>query len=382
MTEIVDLNYRGNLMNIHQKKDVKDITRVVFDNPVWKMGAGDPVPDMPLDIQIEVTNVCNLLCEACPYVFSVREKEFFPWDLLKELVDQAAEEGVAYVTLGGIGETMLYRRIFEAVKYIREKKVKPKGLRTIPYMPSVVISNGQWLKGQIEQCLENPPDLISFSLAGLTDDEFLERRKGLNISKFEDLLSRLFHERKFIRDIDGGVAPIIHVSTHIFPAEYETRQDDIARFKERFFGISDAVVVKPTMHGPNYSVDTFGEFSIRPDKFYHGGGMEKHQVVEESAYTRNTPCFEPSRRLAMASNGKVWCGHNNLEGFGDHLGDLTTHSLREVWHGDRMTKFRNQIRSGIFHRSGCQQCGSGPRTETQMQEQHQFVPTSNIQLAA
>jgi len=68
-----ELSYRDDSMKILMKHGVKDITRVVFDNPVWGTGWGDPIPDMPLDVQIELTNVCNLRCESCPYTHSKRK---------------------------------------------------------------------------------------------------------------------------------------------------------------------------------------------------------------------------------------------------------------------------------------------------------------------
>lgn len=55
----------GAILKIIKDGDVKDIMDVYFDHPVWSMKRGYPVPDMPLDVQLELENRCNLSCESC-----------------------------------------------------------------------------------------------------------------------------------------------------------------------------------------------------------------------------------------------------------------------------------------------------------------------------
>lgn len=338
-----ELSYRDDSMKILMKHGVKDITRVVFDNPVWGTGWGDPIPDMPLDVQIELTNVCNLRCESCPYTHSKRKKENLEWDILKKIVDEAVEESVAYFTICGIGEATLHPDLFRPFEYIRSKKVTPKGLRTLDMMPTVFISNGSWTDDIVEKCIENPPDLISFSLAGLTDEEIATRRTPLDLDRFIHNVSEIYNNRKLIRDIDGGVSPVIHISTHIFPYEIETRAEDIERFKEKFFKMSDAVVIKPTML----------YYRFTP----YEKNLDYYENISEDQYCRTVPCFETSRRLSVTCSGDVWCGHQLPEDFGSKFGNVKEQSLREIWHGDKLNDFRLDVRAGIFKRANCQACG-------------------------
>ncbi len=163
---------RANAMTIIAKDHrLKDITRVYFNHPAWSMNWGDPVPDMPLDVMIELVNRCNLSCEACPIHYLTREESHLDWETLTRIVDEAAEEGVCYFTVCGLGEAALHPQLFSLLKYIRTKQVVPKGLRTLTMMPSVLISNAMWSDHQVDECIENPPDLLSVSLAGLTDAE-------------------------------------------------------------------------------------------------------------------------------------------------------------------------------------------------------------------
>lgn len=347
--KMAELSYRGGSMKIWVKDEVKDITRVVFDHPIWRVKIGDPVPDMPLDVQIELTNTCNLGCEACSYKDSKRKKEFLEWNTLKNIVDEAANESTAYFTICGIGEAALHPDLFRFFKYVRSKTVKPKGLRTLEAMLTVLISNGCWTDNQVQECIENPPDLLSFSLAGLTDEEIKKRRAPLDLDRFIGNVSKIYHGRKLKRKIDGGVSPVIHISTHIFPHEMRERADDIEKFKEKFFQISDAIVVKPT------------ELDLRFTPYEQF--LEDHMDISEVHYKRTSPCFETSRRLSITSNGDVWCGHHLPEDFGPILGNIKNQSIREIWHSEKMNEFRLDARAGIFSRSCCQTCGGEIREE-------------------
>ena len=348
---MVKITYgRANSMIIYQKEDVVDVSKLVFDHPAWKMGWKDPVPDMPLDVQIELVNQCNLHCEACPITHQKREVSHLEWETLKRIVDEAAEEGVFYFTICGIGEAALHPDCFRLLRYIRDKKVVAKGIRSIPFMPSIMISNAMWTKTQLEQCIENPPDLLSVSLAGLTDEEITKRRSPINLDRFYDNLAAVYKNRKVKRDVDGGVSPVIHVSTHIYPWEMEQRVEEIEKFKNKWFEIADAVVIKATMLDLHY-------------KDYSNFIGSSYVKLTASSYERTAPCFETSRRLSINSNGDVWCGHHNSEDFGNLLGNVKKMSLREVWHGNLMNAFRKQVRAGLFDRPGCKSCGEELRID-------------------
>jgi len=349
MKKMNELSYRGGSMRIWVKDGLKDITRVVFDHPIWKTKLGDSIPDMPLDVQIELINTCNLRCESCSYKDSKRKKESLNWNILKSIVDEAANEGVAYFTICGIGEATLHPDIFNFFKYVRSKVAKPKGLQKLSIIPTVLISNGCWTDKQVNECIENPPDLVSFSLAGLTNEEIKQRRAPLDLDDFIETVSKVYHGRKLKLNIDGGISPVIHISTHIFPHEMRSRSEDIEKFKAKFSQIADAVVIKTTELDQRFT--PYEQF------------LEDCIDISEQHYNRTLPCFETSRRLSIASNGDVWCGHHLPEDFGSILGNIQEQSLKEIWQCEKMNKFRLDARAGIFNRPCCQTCGGEIREE-------------------
>jgi len=343
---------RGGAMIKDYKSDTtKDIMREYFNHPVWGMNWGDPVPDMPLDVQLELVNRCNLDCLSCNPGEQKRPLSFLGWDTLKKIVDEAAEEGVAYFTICGIGEASMHPDLFKLLQYIRSKKVAPKGLRLFDFMPSVLISNGHWTQDQVDSCIENPPDLLSLSLAGITDEDITTRRKGIDLDRFTENVGRIYNNRKVLREADGGLSPTIHISTHLYPDEMAGMKDEIAAFKAKFFPVSDVIVIKSTeitakLHDHN-------RFIVESDEIKD----IRYEDISESHFVRTAPCFETSRRLSVDSDGNVWCGHHYSEQFGGFLGNVKQQTLREIWHGDKMNKYRLQVRAGIFHRELCRQCG-------------------------
>jgi len=77
----------------------------------------------PNSIMLEVTNHCNLRCITCPreYVYGHEmAKGFMPIEQLKKVVDEAYPY-VDSIGLTGLGETLMYKQIEEAVDYIRAK---------------------------------------------------------------------------------------------------------------------------------------------------------------------------------------------------------------------------------------------------------------------
>jgi len=77
----------------------------------------------PNSIMLEVTNHCNLRCITCPreYLYGHEmAKGFMPIEQLKKVVDEAYPY-VDSIGLTGLGETLMYKQIEEAVDYIRTK---------------------------------------------------------------------------------------------------------------------------------------------------------------------------------------------------------------------------------------------------------------------
>lgn len=77
----------------------------------------------PESIMLEVTNHCNLRCITCPREYAYgheMDKGFMDIEKLKKVVDEAYPY-VDSIGLTGLGETLMYKQIEEAVDYVRSK---------------------------------------------------------------------------------------------------------------------------------------------------------------------------------------------------------------------------------------------------------------------
>lgn len=83
----------------------------------------------PSSIMLEVTNHCNLGCITCPreYGFGhAMDKGTIDLDRMKKVIDEVGPY-IDSIGLTGLGETMLYKKLEETLKYI---KAKNKGIQT------------------------------------------------------------------------------------------------------------------------------------------------------------------------------------------------------------------------------------------------------------
>jgi len=337
----------------YKDEQVKDIMNTYFHHPIWDMKTIDSVPDVPLDIQLEFINRCNLKCDYCNYPYNTRKKSLLDWKTLKSVVDQSADIGVCYFTICGIGEASLHPDLFRFLRYVRDTQVEEKGMRVLPFMPTILITNGMWKSSQVQEMIDNPPDVLSLSLGGLTDEEIVKHRVGINLNHFWESVERVYKERHVVRPIDGGLSPTIHISTNIYPSEFSTRMKDVEIFRRKWFDISDIIVTKAIMLTPQ-----FKDYS----KFVDDDKKMGYVNITKTGYERTLPCFETSRRLSVNSDGNAWCGHNLSETFGQFLGNIKEQSLYDIWNGKAMTEFRNKVRTGVFERPQCKECGEELRT--------------------
>jgi radical SAM protein with 4Fe4S-binding SPASM domain len=89
----------------------------------WLRARGSTRVAHPSSIMLEVTNHCNLKCITCPREYQYGEemaKGFMPIDRLRQVVDEVYPY-VDSIGLTGLGETLMYKQLEEAVAYIRGK---------------------------------------------------------------------------------------------------------------------------------------------------------------------------------------------------------------------------------------------------------------------
>jgi len=79
--------------------------------------------DLPTQLYVEVTNICNSLCASCPLTYNhflpYEPKHHMSWDDFRRVVDQFPR--LERVVLHGIGEPLLNRELPRFVAHLKER---------------------------------------------------------------------------------------------------------------------------------------------------------------------------------------------------------------------------------------------------------------------
>jgi pyruvate-formate lyase-activating enzyme len=129
---------------------------------------------MPLHMQFELTNYCNLRCPLCPTGTRMVERKAQAMDVA--LFEQVMREVGPYLlttSLWGWGEPLLHPRLKEILRAARGHGVI-----------TMLSTNGQRLNDDhvVEALIDEPPDYLIVALDGLTDETNSVFRAGARVA--------------------------------------------------------------------------------------------------------------------------------------------------------------------------------------------------------
>ncbi|MDD4897806.1 MAG: radical SAM protein [Methanocellales archaeon] len=124
-------------------------------------------------IFVELTSVCDMSCEFCPNSTMSRPKKHIDFDLFLNIIDQiVANHLTKHIKLAALGESLLYPKLLEAIKYCTEKN-----LVTSMFTNSLLLTTDLYQK-LVDSGLKG----IQISLQDLTEDSFVYRHAKRKIS--------------------------------------------------------------------------------------------------------------------------------------------------------------------------------------------------------
>ena len=146
------------------------------------MVLAEPAPPLPVRLQIETTDICNLKCVMCAR--KIIDELNTRTISLDEFVNVVEAIEPYYVTLNGLGEPLNDETIFEKLAYLRRKGIRSS-------MPT----NGTFVcHDKLEKLATNLPDILQLSIDGASSGTFEAIRKAGNfsdvIANFRDICRR------------------------------------------------------------------------------------------------------------------------------------------------------------------------------------------------
>jgi len=213
-----------------------------------------------------------------------------------------------------MGEPMLHKDLPKMIRLSKQVSEKV-----------TLVTNGLlFSKNNIDEIIDSGIDIIRISLQGLSSDEYKQiTGVSINFNKFIDNLKYLYANKKQCK---------IYYKIPNFSLRPE--------FKEVFGPISDSLVNIPI--APTYQNVDYKQIESIVDK----DGLRDKLLV----------CPQPFYMLNLRVSGKVSPCCETDEACMS-VGDITTESIYEIWHGNKLKKMRlSQLNGHRDHISHCANC--------------------------
>lgn len=286
---------------------VKDPFRVVYDNEEYRNTHAYALPKAPYFLDVELTNACDLGCIMCAREIMERRVGFMDYELFQSIADQAALAGVFAIRLSGLGEALLHKDLFEAIRY-----AKDRGLLVH------LTTNGKTLdEVKARKLLESGLDRVKFSFQGTEKNEYERMRKGGRFEKLVENIKRLIR----LREEGSYDRPFIQIGT--------TTIDETPEQIERFLGpwrelVDDAYVLKT--------------------HFYRMAHTEtgKAHIPRQRAEIRKTLCVEIRTKMTIYWDGQCSACCGDFNG-GMVMGDLGKDTLVAIWNSVPYSRVRSVL---------------------------------------
>lgn len=273
------------------------------------------VRDYPLQVDLELSSVCNLNCPMCYTTTRRFEKEvnrgFMDIHLVQRIVDEVRGKVYA-LRLSYRGEPTLHPDFIQAIQY-----AKAAGIGEVSFL-----TNGSRLELDFfKEIQQAGADWITVSVDGV-GDVYNRIRTPL---KFDQTLKELqdIHEYKTANSL---VKPVIKVQT-IWPAIRGNPQ----QYYDLLAPVTDLVAFNPI-------IDYLGR--------------DTDIVYEPDFY-----CPMPYQRIPVLSSGKaVLC---TADEYGTVcIGDATTERIHDLWHSEAMNRIRKMQaeKDGFKNLPVCREC--------------------------
>jgi MoaA/NifB/PqqE/SkfB family radical SAM enzyme len=255
-----------------------------------------------IKVGLELTSKCNLRCGMCPLPVLRRPYEDMAWPLVEKAEREIHGLGLKLKWLHEMGEPLLYSRIDDAIRLFPEASLSTNGLVLTPEIGA--------------KLLATPLKRIRICVDSINPKVYPQLRTGGDFDKLVDLT------QKFLVQAKGAPMRIEIQKMRSRMTLDETVDDfkkvfDLKQFK-------NARVIEKTCEAldVNEETDLHGKF---------------YGCVQGAFFTW----------VVVFADGRVT--HCCYDAHGDQvMGDLKTHSLREIIEGDRMAMMQDAFNRRDF----------------------------------
>lgn len=255
-----------------------------------------------IKVGLELTSKCNLRCGMCPLPVLRRPYEDMAWPLVEKAEREIHGLGLKLKWLHEMGEPLLYARIDDAIRLFPEASLSTNGLVLTPEVGA--------------KLLASPLKRIRICVDSIDPKVYPQLRTGGDFDKLVDLT------KKFLVQAKGAPLRIEIQKMRSRLTLEETVDDFRSLFDLKQY--KNARVIEKTCEAldVNEETDLHGKF---------------YGCVQGAFFTW----------VVVFADGRVT--HCCYDAHGDQvMGDLKTHSLREIIDGDRMALMQDAFKRRDF----------------------------------
>ena len=298
--------------------------------------------EKPLALFIEPTNICNFKCKPCAHGQKKNCEDLKPfqhmdYDLYCRMIEELKDwEGgkLKLLRLTALGEPFMHPRMCDMIRLAKEANIAER---------VDLFSNGSLVTEEISrQIIDAQLDFIRFSIYAVMPDHHREIvQNPFSVQKIRENIARL----RELRDASGKNKPYIQVKMF---DNYNYENDVfVAMYKD----IADEVGFEKVHDATKYNdSDLVGSYYDNPDDAKRTREEFKHSLNDFKT------CPRPFMAMVVCAGGDVvMCTHDAPRA--TKIDNVKEHSLKEIWMGHNLYKFREMLLTGHKERNRlCRNC--------------------------
>lgn len=309
---------------------------------------------MPLHMQFELTNYCNLKCPVCPTGIKALQRKPQSMDavLFEHLID-AVGPYLLTASLWAWGEPLLHPQLQRILKAVRKYKIA-----------TLLSTNGQNLNDDhvLEALTSEPPHYLIVAIDGLTDQTNAQYRVG---ARLEPVLSGIQRIAE-IKNKRGRHLPILHMR---FIAMKHNQHEipnivDFAR-ENRF----DQLTVRTLSIIDDHSIDQYHKAMVPDQAEFQAYAYRNGKRVKRNDFI----CLEPFWFPTVFADGTLVTCEQDFNAQ-QSLGVLSEKvSFKDLWFTKKAARIRKKMRGNSNSMSFCRNCPYRDREDTDCSVQIHFL---------
>ena len=294
---------------------------------------------LPFNISFEPTTFCNLRCPECPSGLRAftRPTGMLQKDFFSESIDELSET-LIYLYFYFQGEPYLNPDFLDMVKYATDK-----GIYT------VTSTNAHFLNDEnAKRTITSGLDRIIVSIDGTTQETYESYRVG---GKLEKVLAGTKNLVKWKKELKSQTPHIIFQFLVVKPNEHQV--EEVQKLADEV-GVNQVVFKTAQIYDYKNgnplipTIDKFSRYAKQADGTYH----IKNKMLNQ--------CWKLWHSCVITWDGRIvpCCFDKDAT---HKMGDLRTHSFREIWQSEMYDNFRKKILKSRKNIDICTNCSEGTK---------------------